>query len=257
MLTEPALAGNDWVVRTYWPENQARVRLVLTDLLSRRAPGADMRVLDVGCYNGYISFLLARLGYRVTATDALESTERSQLFAREGIGFFSSNLNRPAPFRDLPEASFEAGIMGEVIEHILHHPLGLLEEMARILKPGGVLILTTPNPSTVLNAIRLLGGRSFSWGATEFMRLPKLVEGQLTTFEGIHYHEYTAGELFRLLGEAGFSVEKACYLGMGASAQQALWKRLIKGNLLTKRLMSLRLFGCTHYVVARRRSDAG
>ena len=257
MLVEPALTGSDWAVRTYWPENQERIGLILTDLLARKPPVIPRQILDVGCFNGYLSFLLARLGYQVTATDADESADRTRLFTREGIAFFSSNLNEAAPFRDLQDATLEAVIMGEVLEHVLHHPLGLLEEVGRILKPDGVLILTTPNPGTAMNAIRLLGGRRLTWGAGEFARLPKLMEGRLTAFGGIHYHEYTTDELLALLVNAGFSVEKAGYLGMGASAQQALWKRLIKGNSLTRRLMSLRLFGCTHYMVARRRSDAG
>ena len=47
-------------------------------------------------------------------------------------------------------------VLGEVFEHILNHPAGLLQAVFRILRPGGTVILTTPNPSTLINAVRLL-----------------------------------------------------------------------------------------------------
>ena len=42
--------------------------------------------------------------------------------------------------------AFDVGVMGEVIEHIPNHPLGLMREVARVLRPHGLLALTTPNP---------------------------------------------------------------------------------------------------------------
>src|SRR6267142_4808335 len=97
------------------------------------------------------------------ATDAAPTPEALGRFEKANVRFFISNLNRSSPFADIPDEQFRAVIMGEVIEHIFNHPLGLMKEIARIMKGGGALLLTTPNPSTVMNAMRLLLGRTLLW----------------------------------------------------------------------------------------------
>src|SRR5438445_8178259 len=52
-------SGNDWFVNRYWPENEPRVRLLLSDL-TRLVPAGGF-VFEPGCGNGFISFLASRL----------------------------------------------------------------------------------------------------------------------------------------------------------------------------------------------------
>lgn len=249
-----AQAHNEWFREVYWPENAVRVRQMVLDALAAETVKDPPWALDVGCAFGFASILLSNLGARVTAVDGAASSERDRIFQARGIEFFAVNLNAPDPLRGVASATFDAVLLGEVLEHILNHPLGMMRELARVLKPGGRLILTTPNPATLMNAWRLLQGRSLSWGATEFMEQPKLEAGHLSSYEGIHYHEYTTGELRHLLGAAGFAVQRHEFLGMGVSRRQSWLRRWLKTGVLVHRLFHLPWFGCTHYVVATKHS---
>ena len=239
-------AGNEWFNRSYWPENRDRAIAMLEDLRERLPAGSQ--VFDVGCANGFISMLLADNGYRVTATDAWLIEERGPMFTSRGVSFFQSNFNAAPPFEAIADGTFDAVILGEVIEHILNHPLGFLQDLRRVLRPDGVLILTTPNPSTVANAVRVLLDRHSLWGTAAFASQPKF-DDKIIDAGDIHYREYRTSELKRLLTTAGFRVEVFRYTAMGTSETQPILKRLVKktfGGVLTSRL-----FGSGHYVIAR------
>src|SRR5947208_16793091 len=96
---------NEWMLDEHWPLNEPHVRLMIADVLERFPPGPRVRLLDVGCFNGYISFLFRRLGYRVTGADVYESAERDALFASAGIEFVRVNMNDPRPFLQLDAES--------------------------------------------------------------------------------------------------------------------------------------------------------
>lgn len=245
-------AGNEWFTRSYWPENRDRAIAMLTDIQKRLPPGS--RVFDVGCGNGYISMLLADNGYRVTATDAWLIPERGRMFTSRNIEFFESNLNIIRPFANVPNGTFDAVVLGEVIEHILNHPLGLLQELKRVLRPHGILILTTPNPSTVANAFRVLLDRHSLWGTEAFASQPKF-DQKIIDAGDIHYREYRTIELKGLLTAAGFDVEVVRFMAMGASDVQPFVKRLVKKIL--GRTLTSRAFGSGQYVMAHSRAGAG
>jgi 2-polyprenyl-3-methyl-5-hydroxy-6-metoxy-1,4-benzoquinol methylase len=243
---------NEWMLDEHWPLNEPHVRLMISDVLERFPPGPGVHLLDVGCFNGYISFLFRQLGYRVTGTDIYELERRDALFAREEIEFVRANMNDPRPFRQLPAASFDIVIIAQVIEHILNHPLGLIRGLAEAMRGGGLMILTTPNPVTVMSATRALRGRSLLWGTKEFIDEPKIDGERIISQGDIHYREYTSGELRHMLEGGGLRVEQSRYLGLGNSRSQAAWKRFVKNNPLMRRLMSYRLFGSNHYFLARK-----
>ena len=241
---------NPWMLDEHWPLNEPHVRLMIADVLARFPSGDGVRLLDMGCFNGYISLLFRRLGYRVTGTDVYDSEERDALFARSGIEFVRANMNDPRPFECLAGARFDIAIIAQVIEHILNHPLGLMRGLGEAMRPGGMLILTTPNPATVMGAARTLRGRSSLWGTNDFIDEPKIDDGRVISQGDIHYREYTSAELRHMLAGAGLRVEESRYLGLGGSRSQPSWKRLVKNNPLTRGLMSRRLFGSNHYLLA-------
>lgn len=95
-------------------------------------------VLDVGCGNGYIAHhLSALLGTRVTGIDVANSTEAPIDYQRyDGREFPAAN------------ASYDA----IVLAYVLHHAQDLqsmLEEMKRVLRPGGVAIIYEDLPETL------------------------------------------------------------------------------------------------------------
>lgn len=240
-------AGNEWFTRTYWPENKARALSVLLDFQSRLPAGS--KVFDVGCANGYISLLLADNGFKVSATDAWIIPARELMFGRRGIHFFPSNLNELHPFTSIPDGAFDGVVLGEVIEHILNYPAGLLSDLRRILRKDGVMILTTPNPSTVQNALRVLLDQHSLWGTLDFASKPKF-DGNIIDAGDIHFREYRTSELTELLRISGFTVESIAFLPMGISSAQPALKRFIKATI-GKVFAGSRLFGCCQYLIAR------
>jgi len=243
-------AANSWFVNEYWPENRNRVTQMILDVKDRFPAGSSL--LDIGCGTGYISFLFARLGYSVTATDVWDLPERDEMFRQFGVDFFCSNLNELDPFKFVGR-QFDVILMGEVIEHILNCPIDLIRSSAAIGRPGAMLVLSTPNPATAMNAWRLLRNRYSLWGTRAFIEQPKIQGGKIISEGDIHYREYTADELRWMLETGGFSIRTIGYLSIGSSRTQSIWKRWIKDFPLTKAILATRLCAATHYVIAEKR----
>src|SRR5260370_11165484 len=240
--------NNPWFIDQYWPENSRRVLMMLSDARSRLARESS-KVLDIGCGNGYVSMLFAMHGFKVTATDSWTLAERDASFKHYGVEFLESNFNNPQPFKAIADESFQLALLGEVFEHVLNHPLGLLREIHRILSRKGLLILTTPNPSTLVNAARMVFDRYSLWGTKDFIGKPKINGNRIIDAADIHYREYTVGEIVWALEQAGFSIDQVKFMGMGSSRGQTRWKRGIK-MIAADTLMHLRPFASTSYIIA-------
>jgi 2-polyprenyl-3-methyl-5-hydroxy-6-metoxy-1,4-benzoquinol methylase len=117
------------------PARHERDRLLLMDL-SRIAPG---KLLDVGCGDGTRIAQLRKLGWDVCGQDLDPAAVG---YARETLGLraFLGPLG-DVPF---PPKSFDCVTLNHVIEHV-HDPVDLLEKSRRFLKPGGRLVVITPN----------------------------------------------------------------------------------------------------------------
>jgi SAM-dependent methyltransferase len=239
---------NKWFTDTFWRENELRIRMTMNDAIAHCGPPAD--VLDVGCASGFMAYLFSQLGYRVTATDAAAIQERPELFNRNGITFFESNLNELEPFPDSIEDSFDIVLFGEVIEHILNHPAGLLRSIARTLRPNGLRILSTPNPSTLMNAARVALGSFSLWGTSQFINEPKIKDGQIIDLGDVHYREYLTSEVQKMLASAGFTVGPPRYFGAGFAMAQSRWKKAIKSAPGSRRLLKNRVLGASQYFLA-------
>lgn len=107
------------------------------------------RLLDVGCGNGIFLGQMRQLGWEVAG---VEPDEEAVSIARDNLGLevFHGSLE-DAKFED---GCFDAVTMNHVIEH-LQDPVSLLKECRRVLKPGGKLIVVTPNTNSL--GFRLFG----------------------------------------------------------------------------------------------------
>lgn len=246
--------GNSWFLQSYWPENRLRVRRMLSDVVGSFPFPQTTRIIDVGCGNGYISLAFANLGYAVTAVDVWEPSERAAMFSAAGIVYQRANLNELEPLESIDPGVFDVALLGEVIEHVLNHPVGLLRSIARVLRPDGLLVLTTPNPSTIMNAARVLLDRHSLWGTADFASKPKIEEGEIISEADIHYREYRQSELREMLRVAGFRIVTAEYLGTSAGPSQTPARRQFKNFRLGRWLARHRAFATTNYVVARRQT---
>jgi 2-polyprenyl-3-methyl-5-hydroxy-6-metoxy-1,4-benzoquinol methylase len=96
------------------------------------------RLLDVGCGNGQTLAWMASLGWQVEGLDI--DPVAVQVAAAKGLKVRQGDLQS----QQLAAGSFDAVVMSHVIEHV-HGPLSLMKECHRILKPGGRLVVITPN----------------------------------------------------------------------------------------------------------------
>jgi len=124
---------------------------VLRKITSLRIPpGAS--ILDVPCGGGALTARLTQMGFNVFAADI----EPVQAVLNDHFRFV--DLNRQAvPW---PDETFDVACSIEGIEH-LENPHRFLREIHRVLRPGGRLILTTPNIVSLRSRVRFLGSAFF------------------------------------------------------------------------------------------------
>lgn len=101
------------------------------------------RVLDAGCGEGYGCEILSEAAASVIGVDLEDEVIRRASARYPDANFQTANLVK-LPFED---GSFDAVVTFQVIEH-MHTPQEFLAECARVLAPGGTLILSTPNRLT-------------------------------------------------------------------------------------------------------------
>lgn len=113
----------------------------VTELLAD-VPSQGRTLLDVSCKDGELLQALHPRGFSLRGTNFEPSPATSGTSQLDGIPIDTGvDLRKPLPYAD---ASFDVVLLVEVIEHLENHRAAL-SELARILKPGGVFILTTPN----------------------------------------------------------------------------------------------------------------
>jgi len=100
-------------------------------------------VLDAGVGEGYGAAMLASSSARVVGVDLEPDVIEHAASRYPSVRFQTADL-LALPF---PERSFDAVVSLQVIEH-LHRPREFVSECARVLRPGGVLVLSTPNRLT-------------------------------------------------------------------------------------------------------------
>jgi SAM-dependent methyltransferase len=175
---------------------------------SRRWLPADaLRVLDVGCAFGYGSAALAASGPDGRVIVGVEQDPEHLAIARERYPWLPI-IAADATALPVADACADAVLLLDVIEHIAR-PGRALAEAERVLRPGGVLIVSVPHAGPLqgldaLNRYAALRRRRPSW--------PPL-EPATGSAGGIHRH-FGADELARLLGP-GFRVERVARTGLG------------------------------------------
>jgi 2-polyprenyl-3-methyl-5-hydroxy-6-metoxy-1,4-benzoquinol methylase len=117
-------------------------------IIQRYVPAG--RLLEIGPAFGAFAYLAKRAGYEV---EVLEMDARCCRFIRSTLGIRAHQGERCAGFL-ADSIPFDVIALWHVIEHI-PDPLGELDVIARSLRPGGVLVIATPNPGAF--QFRILG----------------------------------------------------------------------------------------------------
>jgi SAM-dependent methyltransferase len=161
----------------------ARQRLArIAALLGKAAP--DIRVLDVGCSRGQFVAAAISAGY---LAEGVEPAPRIAEAARAAGVPVKTGLLEDQHF---PDASFDALTLFEVIEH-LHDPLPLLAECRRVLKPGGILLVSTANAESWTAAA--MGAR---WDYFDMQK------------DGGHISFYNPRSMAKIAAASGFGVAR-------------------------------------------------
>ncbi|MFC1650383.1 methyltransferase domain-containing protein [Candidatus Latescibacterota bacterium] len=164
-------------------------------VISRMVPGAGVRkVLDIGCGNGELSEILVRRGMNVISTDlGFNSIQRASLKINDrlklrppgdaSIRFVQGDIYR-LPYDD---SSFDAVVASEIVEH-LDNPRDAVSEVARVLRPGGYFIVSTPYK--------------------EQLRYTLCIHCNEKTPVNAHLHSFDEKILEDILAGAGFTVSR-------------------------------------------------
>ena len=203
-----------WVERLVHIHHRWRAARLVThmDAIPGRA-ARDIKVLDVGCGRGGFLRELSKRGYACTGIDIAPFDEN------EGSQRPYEFKQGPLASHKFPAAAFDAVSIWHVLEH-LHDPVATLQELARVLKPGGILSLAVPNVE--------------SWQA-------KVFKGQWFHLDlPRHLFHFGPASLHPLLRQAGFSVMRQHTLsweqntyGCLQSAQNALLPKAYQNQLYT------------------------
>lgn len=172
---EPAVRSLAWLQRLI-PGNAA---LANNQMRHLPRPSHGRRLLDVGCGNGTFLSMAKSAGWQVVGFDI--DPEAVRVARERGLDVRVGNFAAISE----PDAAFDVITLSHVIEHV-EAPRKLLVECRRLLRPGGLLWLETPN-------IECVGHRKFgrNWRGLEVPR---------------HLTIFSRASLVALLHGAGFSM---------------------------------------------------
>lgn len=177
---------------------------VCVGLLPRRG-----RLLSVGPGRAFVEAVLVReLGAEVLAVDLPEAIELMRRFYDDN-GFTSLGADLSRNELDLPFEDCDMVLSSEVIEHLPAPPSFHIQKLAKCLRPGGYLVITTPNLGSLLNIEWLLRMRPI-------LPPPERTFGPVNfENEGIHRREYAPREIIEPMAELGLEHVETHFIEFG------------------------------------------
>ncbi|MDQ2741965.1 MAG: methyltransferase domain-containing protein [Chloroflexota bacterium] len=188
--------------------DQARPRLNVIASLLRDVEGCGA---DISTGIGFLPLVVRRLGLQIVATEA--DPESARFALAHGISVQPWTIGREQP--PIAPESLVFLVFGEVLEHLKLSPIPILEQLARLLRPGGRLILTTPNIARQSNVEALVAGENFLEPFPDDLPL----DIDATDFLE-HVREYSVREVVDAVEAAGFGIDEVLMTGWGAQGYQ-------------------------------------
>ena len=141
-------------------------------------PLAGLKLLDIGCGGGLVSEPMARLGAAVTGVDAAEANIKTAMVHAQENGLeidYRCGTAEQLLEADGPE-QFDVVLNLEVVEHVAD-PHAFLRDCAKLVKPGGVMIVGTINRTARAFATAIFGAEYvLGWLPKGTHRFDKLVK---------------------------------------------------------------------------------
>ena len=225
--------------KVYVEASLPRYRFVAAAAVQHFARGG--KILDLGCAPGHMGIVLHSLGFEVHGIDLNQLWEETYPDRQWLQNLHVQALDvekQPLPFAD---GTFDGVLFTEVLEHIaLVSPVEVLQEIARVLKPGAVLLLTTPNVCNLANLLALAKGKNIFWA-------PEIFYGSTDR----HNREYTPAEVVATVEQSGLQIVDR-FLFNGANNWNGAAIEHMYETLDLLRGLDSPLLGNTVFVAARR-----
>jgi len=177
-----------------YTEDDGRVRLWkgFLEELGEIKRSTGWRLVDIGSAKGVFLDIARKGGWQVQGVEPLESSAN---YARQvfRLPVFQGTLEEAA----FPANHFDAATMWDVIEH-LKSPSRTVAEVFRVLKPGGVIAVLTPNHDSLITLL------SHWFYRASGRRFPL----ELLLYPVVHHYYFSPRTLSELLRRAGFRVER-------------------------------------------------
>ena len=182
-------------LRSHFDRFKATREFALADVPA----GIRLKILDVGAHWLHNAFFYANRGHHLIVTDAVDTLERSAVReAAKKMGAeirLTTRMEKGDSLVHLPDDSVDIVLFCEVIEHLAFNPIPFWKHVYRALKPGGHIIITTPNAfyhrSLKRRIERMMRGECIGLAVSEIMSVGT---------HGHHWKEFTLGELREYFG---------------------------------------------------------
>lgn len=222
-----------WEQRYTKPAFRARLRAFDECLAGRDLRGQHW--LDAGCGSGTMARCLVEAGASVLGVDAAEemiATAR-ELASQDAAGRHIANdvtykeeHSRQIRFEriatiahlPLPDQSLDGIVCSSVLEYV-SDPAACLAEFARVLRPGGLLVVSVANRNSLIRSVQV-----------GMHRLGRLLRQRWCAFLDYSHNEYTAAAFRALLRDHGFAT--ANIIPFGSPIPHWLQRREFAGSLL-------------------------
>ncbi|PSO78997.1 MAG: hypothetical protein BRC41_19540 [Cyanobacteria bacterium QH_9_48_43] len=204
----------DSYYQSFWKSQAWRVEETLANLVTHLESKRKL-IVDIGCNPPILLASIKNLGYQTIGLDINPDSFREYI-EQFNLSTVKCDIdNQMLPFED---NSVDAIVLAEVFEHLRINPLFTLSETYRVLRPGGFLLLSTPNLHS-LKGIKnfLLKGNNYSCASNIFKEFNKI---NTIGYFG-HIREYTWQEMNSLLQEIGYVEQNNIFSG-GATKNPSL-----------------------------------
>lgn len=189
----------------YSSNHKSRIALDLD--LTKQEITPNSTVLEFGSVPLLFTAALSSSNYKVIGCD-IAPERYGKAINDLGINVIKCNIeSEKLPF---PDNSFDAVVFNELFEHLRIDLIFTLSEVLRVMKPGGLMMLSSPNLRSLVGVSNFLfRNRAYSCSGNvyqEYLKLQKL--GHMG-----HVREYTTTEVIEFLESVGFVVKKLVYRG--------------------------------------------